>query len=657
MADRQRGQPPGVRRRHPRNWVIRFDGDAGPGRRHPAGGRPGSAARPRRPVRPATCVPPAAADYVLGDAAVCGQSDWVGAPSPAEGEFHTPMAVAVDGRGRIFVADTGNDRIQVFTADGDFDLLFGNDELTPAPASLGVVDVRIGGGRRRRRLRRLRLRGRPGAQRGPQVHLQRALHLPAQGTAAAAELTRPAWVSTKEGFAQGVKPCSEPSPGTSSGRSSNSIPSRPSNSSCSIARGSFTDDTVLTVATAFSLLTDGDYRANYRLFGRLYPKAGYGGMFKRWLQGPGDAPYGSLGNGSAMRVAPIGFAFDDEDRVLAEAARSAAVTHDHPEGIKGAQAVALGILLARQGAARPDIGRELGRRFGYDLSRTPDLIRPGYGFDETCPGSVPEAICCFLAADDWEHAVRLAVSLGGRCGHPGLHRGRPGRGLLRGPAAAGGTEPCADTCPSTCWKSWTSSGGSTPARPRPDRPVPRRHPPGGGIARQLFPGNRRRQPLPCRLTGFRRPWGRPAGAGPNNPGQERGAAAVDFNVLKKRFPKQDLPRTPFYLSIAGNIGVGKSMVTTMIGRGLRLAHVLRAGHQQPVPRRLLPRHAALELPPAGLLPEQAVRGAEADPGRGRARPSRTARSTRTSRSSRRPCTGAAAWTTATTRTTARSSAT
>ena len=179
------------------------------------------------------------------------------------------------------------------------------------------------------------------------------------------------------------------------------------------AHGYFTDDTVLTVATAFSLLTDGDYRANYRLFGRLYPKAGYGARFDRWLHGPGDAPYGSLGNGSAMRVAPIGFAFDDEDRVLAEAARSAAVTHDHPEGIKGAQAVALGILLARQGVARPEIGRELGRRFGYDLSRTPDLIRPGYGFDETCPGSVAEAISCFLAAADWDHAVRLAVSLGG----------------------------------------------------------------------------------------------------------------------------------------------------------------------------------------------------------------------------------------------------
>lgn len=129
-----------------RNWVIRFVsepdlddvttqvGDQDPWRGH--------AALFHQP----TCVPPAAADYVLGNAAGCGQSDWVGAPSPAEGEFHTPMAVAVDGLGRIFVADAGNDRIQVFTPEGDFDLLFGNAELTPAPASLGVVDVRIGGG-------------------------------------------------------------------------------------------------------------------------------------------------------------------------------------------------------------------------------------------------------------------------------------------------------------------------------------------------------------------------------------------------------------------------------------------------------------------------------------------------------------------------------
>jgi ADP-ribosylglycohydrolase len=175
----------------------------------------------------------------------------------------------------------------------------------------------------------------------------------------------------------------------------------------------FTDDSVLTVATAFSLLTDGDYAQNYKIFGRLYPLAGYGGNFRAWLQGKVTEPYGSWGNGSAMRVGPVGFAFDTEAEVLAEAEKSAAVTHDHPEGIKGAQAVALGILLARQGADREQIRSELSGRFGYDLARTTAEIRPCYQFDVSCQGSVPEAIICLLESDDWTHAVRLAVSLGG----------------------------------------------------------------------------------------------------------------------------------------------------------------------------------------------------------------------------------------------------
>lgn len=175
----------------------------------------------------------------------------------------------------------------------------------------------------------------------------------------------------------------------------------------------FTDDTVLTAATAFSLMTDGDYTANYRLFGRLYPLAGYGSRFGAWLTGEDASPYGSFGNGSAMRVSPVGFALDDVDEVLAEAARSAAVTHDHPEGIKGAQAVALAVLMARQGADPETLRGELASRFGYDLARSPDEIRPGYAFDETCQGSVPEALTCALTGEDWENCVRLAVSLGG----------------------------------------------------------------------------------------------------------------------------------------------------------------------------------------------------------------------------------------------------
>ncbi|MCP4571520.1 MAG: ADP-ribosylglycohydrolase family protein [bacterium] len=180
-----------------------------------------------------------------------------------------------------------------------------------------------------------------------------------------------------------------------------------------VAASRFTDDTVLTAATAFSLMTDGDYAANYRLFGRLYPLAGYGSRFDQWLKGEDTTPYGSYGNGSAMRVSPVGFALDDENEVLAEAERSAAVTHDHPEGIKGAQAVALAVFLARRGADAETLRGELTSRFGYDLARTPEGIRPGYVFDETCQGSVPEALICALVGDDWERCVRLAVSLGG----------------------------------------------------------------------------------------------------------------------------------------------------------------------------------------------------------------------------------------------------
>ena len=109
----------------------------------------------------------------------------------------------------------------------------------------------------------------------------------------------------------------------------------------------FTDDTVLTVATAFSLLTDGDFAENYRIFGRLYPLAGYGGRFQKWLASDGSAGYDSWGNGSAMRVSPVGFFHDESERVLEMAATSAAVSHDHPEGVKGAQAVALAVLRAR----------------------------------------------------------------------------------------------------------------------------------------------------------------------------------------------------------------------------------------------------------------------------------------------------------------------
>jgi len=175
----------------------------------------------------------------------------------------------------------------------------------------------------------------------------------------------------------------------------------------------FTDDTVLTIATADALLNDRDYAAVYRAYGRRYPDAGYGGTFIHWIFDDQAGPYHSWGNGSAMRVSPVGWAFDTAEAVLAEAERSAAVTHNHPEGIKGAQATALAVYLARTGHDKAAIKEEIEQRFGYDLSRSLAEIRPGYRFDVSCQGSVPQAIIAFLEATDIEQAIRLAVSLGG----------------------------------------------------------------------------------------------------------------------------------------------------------------------------------------------------------------------------------------------------
>ena len=175
----------------------------------------------------------------------------------------------------------------------------------------------------------------------------------------------------------------------------------------------FTDDTVLTCAIAEAVSGGGDYAGTMRKIARRYPDCGYGGSFKRWLFSDDAGPYGSYGNGSAMRVAPIGFAFFDEAQVLAEAKRSAECTHNHPEGIKGAQAVALAIFMARRGTDKETIRREITARFGYDLDRKLDDIRPHYRFDVSCQGSVPESIIAFLESESIEHAIRLAVSLGG----------------------------------------------------------------------------------------------------------------------------------------------------------------------------------------------------------------------------------------------------
>jgi len=175
----------------------------------------------------------------------------------------------------------------------------------------------------------------------------------------------------------------------------------------------FTDDSVLTIAVAQAILTDGDYRRWVWEVGRRHPNAGYGGSFIGWLYSSDPQPYNSWGNGSAMRVSPVGWAFDAIDDILREAALTAEMSHDHTEGIKGAQAVALAVFLARSTRDKGLIKKEIAARFSYDLNRTVEGIRPSYGFDVSCQGTVPEAVISFLDSGDYEDAVRNAVSLGG----------------------------------------------------------------------------------------------------------------------------------------------------------------------------------------------------------------------------------------------------
>ena len=174
----------------------------------------------------------------------------------------------------------------------------------------------------------------------------------------------------------------------------------------------FTDDTILTIATADALMGDWDFEEKYRDYGRRYPSS-YGGTFRVWIHDSNMGPYNSFGNGSAMRVSPVAWFEDKEHRVMELAKRSAEVTHNHPEGIRGAQATAMAILWARQGRSKDDIVAGIEERFYYDISTPIDDIREGYEFDVTCQGSVPESIRCFYEADDFEDAIRNAVSLGG----------------------------------------------------------------------------------------------------------------------------------------------------------------------------------------------------------------------------------------------------
>ena len=183
--------------------------------------------------------------------------------------------------------------------------------------------------------------------------------------------------------------------------------------SFNIVVSAFTDDTGLTVAVADAILGDGDFAESIKRFAQRHPRAGYGGFFQKWMWSWENKPYNSFGNGSAMRVSPVGFTFDTVDEVLQQAKRSAEVTHNHPEGIKGAQATALAVFMARHGVDKETIRKEIEDRFNYDLNRTVEKIRPTYRFDVTCQGSVPESIIAFLDADDYESTIRNAISLGG----------------------------------------------------------------------------------------------------------------------------------------------------------------------------------------------------------------------------------------------------
>jgi ADP-ribosylglycohydrolase len=178
-------------------------------------------------------------------------------------------------------------------------------------------------------------------------------------------------------------------------------------------RARFTDDTVLTVAVAEGILHGGDLVDLFKDYARSYPGAGYGGTFRRWAESDDRTPYNSWGNGSAMRVSPVGHAYDTLSEVLIRARWTAEVTHDHPEGIKGAQATAAAVYLARTGGSKEEIRDYVERKFAYDLSARLDDLRPHFDFNVSCQGTVPPALLAFLESTDYEHAVRLAVSLGG----------------------------------------------------------------------------------------------------------------------------------------------------------------------------------------------------------------------------------------------------
>ncbi len=179
------------------------------------------------------------------------------------------------------------------------------------------------------------------------------------------------------------------------------------------SRSRVTDDSVCTTAIAEALLNDTPFEESLRTWGKRYPRAGYGGTYRRWLAGRITGPYNSWGNGSAMRVSPVGAYARTCQEAMYLAEASAAVTHNHPEGIKGAQATAAAIFYALRGNSKEEIKARIEADFGYDLSRDYETIQPGYTFDVSCMGSVPEAMICFLKGHDYESTIRLCVAMGG----------------------------------------------------------------------------------------------------------------------------------------------------------------------------------------------------------------------------------------------------
>ena len=180
----------------------------------------------------------------------------------------------------------------------------------------------------------------------------------------------------------------------------------------------YTDDSVMTLAVAKWLVEDEAHTIHYLVYcmqelGHLYPYAGYGGHFVGWLFNDNPQPYNSWGNGAGMRVSPVGLYAKTLDEALALAALTASVTHNHPEGVKGAQAIATSVFLCKQGKSKQEIKEYVEKTFDYNLNRTIAEIRPRYEFDVSCQGSVPEAIIAFLEGNSFEEVIRLAISLGG----------------------------------------------------------------------------------------------------------------------------------------------------------------------------------------------------------------------------------------------------